>query len=362
MNWIDLISIVPFYLELILGGLGINLQVLRVLRTGRALRMVKLGRYSSGIRLIQNSLAASYDALQLFAFIFMMLVVVLSSALYYTERGEYNEATGLYMREDSITEQITVSPFQSIPMCFWWCIVTLVTVGYGDVYPVTPGGYTVGIVTQMLGVVMLALPLSIIGSNFHEEREKMNEDIALEQMPLIDDRGWLEAAEAAVDGGESAFESLEVLSISMAECLCSILELSYSTNTIGGTTPAAAGSPGPKQGEAVPGAVNASPGVGGEGDFGSPPAKPGYVKVNSETMEMLAVKVPCASPLSPHFAAGGPLTLPGPPCPLMQVNNMLGIVQEMHAELKETEVDSPSSPKGSQGMVAAGQLPHSPDR
>ena len=59
--------------------------------------------------------------------------------------------------------------------------------------------------------------------NFHEEREKMNEDIALEQMPLIDDRGWLEAAEAAVDGGESAFESLEVLSISMAECLCSIL-------------------------------------------------------------------------------------------------------------------------------------------
>ena len=46
----------------------------------------------------------------------------------------------------------------------------------------------------------------------------------------------------------------------------------------------------------------------------------------------------------------------------MQVNNMLGIVQEMHAELKETEVDSPSSPKGSQGMVAAGQLPHSPDR
>ena len=45
-----------------------------------------------------------------------------------------------------------------------------------------------GIITQMLGVVMLALPLSIIGANFHEEREKMNEDNALEEMPLIDDR------------------------------------------------------------------------------------------------------------------------------------------------------------------------------
>ena len=95
MNWIDVVSIMPFYLEILLGGLGINLQVLRVLRTGRALRMVKLGRYSSGIRLIQNSLSASYDALQLFAFIFMMLVVVLSSGLYYTERGDYDDDTGL---------------------------------------------------------------------------------------------------------------------------------------------------------------------------------------------------------------------------------------------------------------------------
>jgi hypothetical protein len=50
---------------------------------------------------------------------------------------------GLYMRTNSITDQVEVSPFQSIPMCFWWCIVTLVTVGYGDVFPVTVGYHLV---------------------------------------------------------------------------------------------------------------------------------------------------------------------------------------------------------------------------
>merc|ERR1712100_7459 len=123
MNWIDVVSILPFYLELLLSSTGVDLRVLRILRMGRALRMVKLGRYSSGIRLIQNSLSASLDALQLFAFIFGVLVVVLASALYYTERGEYNETTGKYERESSVTGVTSVSPFQSIPDCFW-CVLS----------------------------------------------------------------------------------------------------------------------------------------------------------------------------------------------------------------------------------------------
>lgn len=64
MNWIDLVSVLPFWLEILLGSLGVNLTSLRILRLARAFRMVKLGRYSSGIRLIQNSLYASLDALQ----------------------------------------------------------------------------------------------------------------------------------------------------------------------------------------------------------------------------------------------------------------------------------------------------------
>jgi len=68
------------------------------------------------------------------------------------------------------------SPFQSIPQSFWWCIVTLATVGYGDMYPYTDIGKTVGVLTMLVGLIMLALPLSIIGTNFIEERNIMVEE------------------------------------------------------------------------------------------------------------------------------------------------------------------------------------------
>jgi len=283
--------------------------------------MVKLGRYSSGIRLIQNALSASADALQLFAFIFGVLVVVLASALYYTERGEYNDTNGKYERVNSVTGVTEISPFQSIPSCFWWSIVTLVTVGYGEVYPVTPSGYIVGILTQMTGVIVLALPLSIIGANFHEEREKMNVDAELEEMPLIDERGWLETADAVVDGGESAFESLEVLSLGMAECLCSILELSYARNVISlgaveenNIEHNGSGKDMPTPSKDMPGVVNhpdsADPSAGsgtGNGSGIDEDTSSKYIKVNQETMDLLVSKI----------------------------ENMAGIVKEMHNELMD---------------------------
>ena len=74
------------------------------------------------------------------------------------------------------TLQKTRSPFQSIPEAFWWCVVTLTTVGYGDDYPVTYIGQVFGVLTQLVGVVTLALPLSIIGSNFIDERQKQLEE------------------------------------------------------------------------------------------------------------------------------------------------------------------------------------------
>jgi len=68
------------------------------------------------------------------------------------------------------------SPFQSIPQSFWWCIVTLTTVGYGDMYPYSVMGKIVGVLTMLVGLIMLALPLSIIGTNFIEERNIMVEE------------------------------------------------------------------------------------------------------------------------------------------------------------------------------------------
>lgn len=232
MNWIDIISITPFYLELALSNIGINLQVLRILRTARAVRMVKVGRYSSGIRLIQNSLAASWDALQLFAFIFIVLVIVLASAVYYTERGDYDKATELYERTSSITKEKEISPFQSIPGSVWWTIVTLVTVGYGDMQPVTAPGYVVGIIAQLSGVVMLALPLSIVGANFHEERERMKEERKQEEQEEQELRGALEAADNVVDTGERYVDDLSKLVIFLTESLVATVDLTSSEQNI----------------------------------------------------------------------------------------------------------------------------------
>jgi len=180
MNWIDFVSIAPFYMEIIIGSVttDFNLKFLRILRLGRALRLVKLVRYSSGMQMIKHCISQSMDALQLFGFIFTVLLIVCASGIYYTERGKYHDDDELYWRTNPVSKVEEVSPFQSVPGSCWWCIVTLTTVGYGDYYPITYLGQFIGFITQMLGVLCLALPLSIIGSNFHEIRQALKESEA----------------------------------------------------------------------------------------------------------------------------------------------------------------------------------------
>jgi len=114
--------------------------------------------------------------------------------IYYTERGKVSEDVDMpeigntltWYRQSPISEQWEISPYQSIPGSIWWVIVTLTTVGYGDVYPITYFGQVCGGITQLLGVLTLALPLSIIGSNFHEIREALRtaDEKAVVDVPL----------------------------------------------------------------------------------------------------------------------------------------------------------------------------------
>jgi len=186
MNYIDFVAILPFYLKFVMSGGG-NVGFLRVLRLGRAFRLVKMGRYSQGIRLVTNALAKSVDALQLFCFLLVLVLVVFSSGIYYFERGTWDEAEGKYYRDDPITgvRESDQSPFQSIPQSFWWCIVTLTTVGYGDMFPYTDLGKVFAVITMLVGLVMLALPLSIIGTNFIEERAIMNAENEYEEKDTV---------------------------------------------------------------------------------------------------------------------------------------------------------------------------------
>ncbi|KIH69293.1 transporter, cation channel family protein [Ancylostoma duodenale] len=158
MNIVDLVAIIPFYLELGLTMFGIDvaslsdikgaLLVVRVLRVLRVVRILKLGRYSSGMRTFALTLRSSARQLGMMGMVLSTGVVFFSTLLYFVEKDE----------EDT--------PFTSIPAAFWWAIVTMTTVGYGDYVPVTIPGKLIASGAIISGVLVLALPITIIVDNF----------------------------------------------------------------------------------------------------------------------------------------------------------------------------------------------------
>lgn len=147
INIIDLISILPFYLSLILDEGG-GIDVLRVIRVIRVVRIFKLTRHSRGLHILGNTIHASLHELAMLALFLFIGVILFSSAVYYAE------------------SQVLSKDFQSIPHAFWWAVVTMTTVGYGDITPVTFIGKIVGAMCAISGVLVIALPVPVIVSNF----------------------------------------------------------------------------------------------------------------------------------------------------------------------------------------------------
>lgn len=146
---LDLLAIAPFYVGTVV--FAADLRVLRALRLFRFLRLLKLARYSESFdrlaRVVENRAG---DLLVAVAGTSLLLVVS-SSLMYFIERGAQPNA------------------FSSIPAALWWGVVTLTTVGYGDVYPVTPLGKVLAAVIAILGTGLFALPASILASGFITE-------------------------------------------------------------------------------------------------------------------------------------------------------------------------------------------------
>lgn len=152
---IDLIAILPFFLPMIFP---INMMILRMLRLFRLLRIFKLGRYFTAFELIVRVVSKRRDELVIVLSLVAVMLVLASSMMYYIE----NEA-----QPDTFT---------SIPATMWWAVATLTTVGYGDVYPITPFGKLLGAFIAILGIGVFALPAGIIASSFETELSKKQKE------------------------------------------------------------------------------------------------------------------------------------------------------------------------------------------
>ena len=145
---IDLISILPFYLNQFIKLDG---RFLRILRLFRLTRIFKLGRNSSSLRVFTKSLAGVKAELIFTLFLSILTILFSASAIYYLE----NEAQP--------------DKFSSITESIWWATVSLATVGYGDVYPITVGGKLFATLISLVGIGVVAIPTGVISASFVEE-------------------------------------------------------------------------------------------------------------------------------------------------------------------------------------------------
>lgn len=148
---IDLLAILPFYIPMVFP---VNLLALRALRLVRLVRLFKMGRYSVAVRTLINVFVAKRHELAIAAFAVGALLVIASSGMYWVEH------------------EAQPKTFSSIPAAMWWGVATLSTVGYGDIYPVTPLGRFLGGVIALMGVGIFGLPAGILGSGFVDEMNR----------------------------------------------------------------------------------------------------------------------------------------------------------------------------------------------
>uniref|UniRef100_UPI00358E2D41 potassium voltage-gated channel subfamily A member 3-like n=1 Tax=Myxine glutinosa TaxID=7769 RepID=UPI00358E2D41 len=170
MNIIDIVAILPYFITLGMelaeqqgnGQQTMSLAILRVIRLVRVFRIFKLSRHSKGLQILGQTLNASMRELGLLIFFLFIGVILFSSAVYFAEADEAKTS------------------FRSIPHSFWWAVVTMTTVGYGDMWPITVGGKIVGSLCAIAGVLTIALPVPVIVSNFNYfyHRETENDDQA----------------------------------------------------------------------------------------------------------------------------------------------------------------------------------------
>lgn len=152
---VDLLAVLPFYIGLFIPSTRF-LDVIKVLRMMRIFRVLKMAQYVGEADLLKNALIASRRKIGIFMVVVMTIVVIIGSLMYIIEGEEHG--------------------FTSIPQAVYWAIVTLTTVGYGDMSPQTPVGQALAAFIMIIGYSIIAVPTGIItaeiGMSTAQERNK----------------------------------------------------------------------------------------------------------------------------------------------------------------------------------------------
>jgi voltage-gated potassium channel len=152
---IDLLAVIPTYLSLLVSGTHF-MMVIRIFRLFRVFRILKLGRFLNATQVLKESMMNSRHKIAVFLEVILTIVVIMGSIMYIVEGPE--------------------NGFTSIPRGIYWAIVTLTTVGYGDIAPHTVVGQFIASAIMILGYAIIAVPTGIVSSEMirSENRRKIN--------------------------------------------------------------------------------------------------------------------------------------------------------------------------------------------
>eukprot|EP01043_Picozoa_sp_COSAG02_P072805 COSAG02_NODE_13885_length_1335_cov_1.513754_1_plen_204_part_10 len=197
MNWIDLISIIPFYTQRLLHNYGTDLRFVRAARLARITSSLKTMRFGNMNQLIADIVNNSIAALIIPLYFMSLSAIVFGAFMYHVEGGtlyccEFDrfghvaDSCEVWVTREGFAYgdcgavnkpqyqsimlagnlDVADAGFDSIPAGIWWCFVTFTTVGYGDISPSTAYGKLLNIVAMFLGVFFFAMPVAIIGDSF----------------------------------------------------------------------------------------------------------------------------------------------------------------------------------------------------
>ena len=204
---LDALAIFPYYIQRLEDTNG--LMSLRLIRLFQVFQLVRLGTYNDTFKSFTTVLLQSLPFLKLLLGVLAFGAAFFGSIVYWLEKGNWTyyapTESFQFVRVDHAGRE-TISPFHSIPAAFWWFFVTATTVGYGDVYPMTPAGKWVATLAMLTGVLVVAFPVSVFSQLWSNELRKAGFLELMKQDNNVDDETAEEEEEDLVKGNVRTVE------------------------------------------------------------------------------------------------------------------------------------------------------------